>query len=175
MTQNRVETLAEQLGVPKTQQDVTRALQKPGQAVAYPNYGKVALAATGQGIYYSVSRRFGESPYFVIFDPARKTYSIVANPNANDATGRGVQTGQHMVDLGVSSVVAGSFSQDAFQTLHTLRVNVYSVVTGPVQDALGIYTSGQLTPFNTAAALHPAAPGPYPYQAGGNQGAVVVY
>ena len=160
MTQNRIETLAEQLGVPKTQQDVTRALQqqKQGQAVAAVNTGQVAVGAAGPGIGYQVSSQFGASPYFVVLDPQLNQYKVVANPNANDAAGRGVQTGQYVVDLGVSNVIAGGFDPYALQTLHTLRVNAYSGVTGSVRDVLNTYLRGNLVPTQTNVNLWATRP-----------------
>ena len=160
MTQNQVETLAEQLGVPKTQQDVTRALQrqKQGQPAATINHGKVAVGATGPNIGYQVSHQFGASPYFIVFDPQLNKYRVVANPNANDAAGKGVQTGQYMVDLGVSNVVAGGFTPHALHTLHTLRVNAYSGVTGSVGDVISTYISGRLAPTQTNLNLWAAQP-----------------
>jgi predicted Fe-Mo cluster-binding NifX family protein len=163
MTQNQVETLAEQLGVPKTQQDVAKALQRQrqAQAAATLNYGKVAVGAMGPGPGYQVSHQFGASPYFVVFDPSQNTYNVAANPNANDATGKGVQTGQYVVDLGVSNVIAGSFNQNALNTLRTLRVNVYSGVTGSVQSALSGYLAGQFVPVNTYPNAQAGFPGGY--------------
>jgi predicted Fe-Mo cluster-binding NifX family protein len=163
MTHNQVETLAEQLGVPKTQQDVAKALQRQRQAraAANLNFGKVAVGAMGPGPGYQVSHQFGASPYFVVFDPSQNRHRVVANPNANDATGRGIQTGQYIVDLGVSNVIAGSFNQNALNTLRTLRVNVYSGVTGSVQSALSGYLAGQLVPVNTYPNAQAGFPGGY--------------
>ncbi|NVM23458.1 MAG: magnetochrome domain-containing protein [Desulfobacterales bacterium] len=177
MTQNQVETLAEQLGVPKTRQDVARALQRQRQAraAANLNFGKVAVGAMGPGPGYQVSHQFGASLYFVVFDPSRNTYNVVANPNANDATGRGVQTGQYVVDLGVSNVIAGSFNQNALNTLRTLRVNVYSGVTGSVQSALSTYAAGQLIPVNTIPSARAAAPRVYYPQGPGAQQVQTIY
>ena len=172
MTQNQVETRAEQLGVPKTQQAVQQALQQQNQGrAAALNYGKVAVASTGPSLGYQVSRQFGTSPYFVVYNPAQNNYSVVANPNANDLGGHGIQTGQYMVDLGVSNVVAGSFEPDAVRTLHTLRVNAYAGVTGSVQSALNAFVDHQLVPTNTNPIPQTAVAGAYPYQpyAGGNQ------
>jgi len=151
MTQNQIETLAEQLGVPKTAQAVTQALQaqQQGKVVANLNFGKVAVASTGAGIAYPVSPQFEISLYFVVFDPVNNSYTVVANPNANDPRGQGIQTGQYMVDLDVSSVMAGSYSRKALTTLHGLRVNVYSGLTGSVQDVLNTYLTGGLIPLNT--------------------------
>lgn len=163
MTQNQIETRAEQLGVPKTQRAVTRALQKQkaGKAAANLYYGKVAVAAMGPGLGYRVAHRFGASPYFIVFDPQQNSSTVAPNPNANDATGRGRQTGHYMVDLGASSVVAGDFSRNARNTLHTLRINAYAGVTGAVRDALGAYLSGKFRPLNTspnpAGAVRPQA------------------
>ncbi len=163
MTQNRVETFAEQIGVPETRQEVGHALERQGQAraAANLNFGKVAVGAMGPGPGSQVSHQFGASPYFVIFDPSRNSYKVVANPNANDATERGIQTGQYVVDLGVNNVIAGSFNQNALNTLRTLRVNVYSGVTGSVQSALSGYAEGQLVPVNTHLHAQAGLPGGY--------------
>ena len=173
MTQNQVETMAEQLGVPKTQQAVQQALrrQNQGRAAAVLNYGKVAVASTGPGLGYPVSRQFGLSPYFIVYDPAQNSYSVVSNPNAKDLGGQGIQTGQNMVDLGVSNVVAGNFEPNAVRTLHTMRVNAYAGVTGSVQNALNAYAYHQLVPTNTNPIPRTIAAGTYQYQpyVGGNQ------
>ncbi len=155
MTQNQIETLAEQLGVPKTRQDVTRALEKQQQAAtaANFNYGKVVVAASGPGIDYQVSERFGESPYLIVFDPALNSYKVFANPNANDATGRGVQTAQYAVDLGATGVIAGDFSQNALHSLSALRMTPFGSVVGSVRSALSAYAAGTLVPTDTAIRL----------------------
>ncbi len=174
MTQNQIETLAEQLGVPKTSQAVTDALRKqrqgqqPAQGVASQrvatlNFGKVAVASTGQDILNKLAPQFGKSPYFIVYEPVQQTYSVVTNPNVNDQFGHDIQTGQYMVDLQVSNVIAGSFSQDALNTLHGLRVNVFQGVTGTVQDVLASYLAGNLVGTNTASAsTFPAVPAGIP-------------
>jgi len=151
MTQNQIETLAEQLGVPKTQQDVTRALrrQKQARVAANVSTGKVVVASSGPGLDYPVAGRFGASPYLILYDSSVNSYRVAANPNVNDATGRGVQTGQYAVDMGAGSVIAGSFSQNALHTLDSLRVNTYGSFVGSVRDALAGYVAGSLMPTHT--------------------------
>jgi len=148
MTQNQVETLAEQLGVPKTQQAVNQALQKQrnNRPVAQLNMGTVAFASMGNGMGSSISGQFASSPYFILFDPIRNAYRTIANPNANDLTGQGVQTAQFLIDVRASNVVAGSFSPAALNALHTLRINVYPGVSGSVKNLLDAYIAGQLKP-----------------------------
>ena len=159
MTQNQVETLAEQLGVPKTQQAVTQALQqqknqaRPAAANVY--YGKVAVASTGPGPGYMVAPLFGANRYFIVIDPAANTYSVVNNPAASGMANSDILAGQSMVDLGVSQVVAGSFTPSAQQTLRNLRITVYPGVAGSVQDVIGAYMAGSLVPGNTAPAAMP--------------------
>jgi predicted Fe-Mo cluster-binding NifX family protein len=148
MTQNQVETLAEQLGVSKTQQAVTNALQqqKNTQQVARQNMGTVAFASMGSGLGSNISYQFASSTYFILYDPMRKAYRTIANPNANDLTGQDVQTAQFLVDMNVSNVVAGNFSPAAMNALHTLRINVYPGVSGSIKDLLDAYMAGQLMP-----------------------------
>ena len=148
MTQNQIETLAEQLGVPKTQADVAQALRQQKQAGAAANVstGKVVVASSGPGLDYPVARRFGAGSYLILYDSALNSYRVTANPNVNDATGRGVQTGQYAVDMGAGSVIAGSFSQNALHTLDSLRVNTYGSFVGSVRDALAAYVAGSLIP-----------------------------
>lgn len=105
------------------------------------NYGKVAIAASGPGLGYTVSHAFGASAYFIIYDPRLNRYRVLANPNANDATGRGIQTSQYLVDLGVCSVIAGSYDPDAIHALQTLRVNIFSGANGSADGALSDYLS----------------------------------
>ncbi|KPA19046.1 magnetosome MamP-like protein [Candidatus Magnetomorum sp. HK-1] len=146
MTQNQVETLAEQLGVPKTQSAVQQALKKQGKLAANPYYGKVAIASSGTSLGSPISIQFDNSPYFIITDPVQRSYKVVANPNANDPGNQGVQTAQYMVDLNVENVVAGNFSPNAVNSLRMLRINIYSGVTGSVSDIINAYMSGQLIP-----------------------------
>ena len=148
MTQNQIETLAEQLGVPKTQADVAQALRQQKQAGAAANVstGKVVVASSGPGLDYPVAGRFGAGSYLILYDSALNSYRVTANPNVNDATGRGVQTGQYAVDMGADSVIAGSFSQNALHTLDSLRVNTYGSFVGSVRDALAAYVAGSLIP-----------------------------
>ncbi len=177
MTRNQVETLAGQFGVPNTQQAVpqTLGMGKHRQMAANLNYGKVAVAAVGPGLDYQVSPYFGVSPYFVVYDPGQNTYRVVANPNANDATGMGVQTGQYVVDLRASNVVAGTFGQNALHTLRTLRVNVFSGVTGSVRDVLSFYMAGKLAPSTTDPNLRVARPGRNTSPGGGSQNFQPIY
>lgn len=149
MAQNQVDNFAERLWGHELQKGGgPRAFQQPAMAQAVAGvrqyFGKVAIASTGPGMGYGLSPSFGRSPFFVIYDPATGEFSVVANPNANDLTGVGTQTGQYMVDLGVSNVVAGSFSPEAAGALHTLRVNMFQGMAGSVQDALSVYNSGRL-------------------------------
>jgi predicted Fe-Mo cluster-binding NifX family protein len=148
MTQKRVETLVKQLNLPKTQQAVQQALNQQGhtRTAGIVNYGKVAVASLGPDIYSQVATQFCASPYFIVFDPVNNSSKKVANPNFNDATGRGIQTGQYMVDLGVKNVIAGNYSANAYNTLRSLHLNVYSGITGSVNDVLSMYRNGQLQP-----------------------------
>ncbi|MBF0100854.1 MAG: NifB/NifX family molybdenum-iron cluster-binding protein, partial [Desulfobacterales bacterium] len=125
-----------------------QAQQQGIQPVAMLNFGKVAVASLGPSHNDLVSPQFARSPYFIIYDPAQKTASSIANPNANDLTSQSVQTAQYMVDLGVNNVISGSFDNESVNALHSLRINMYSGVTGTVQASINAYQNGQLMAVN---------------------------
>ena len=126
----------------------SQAPQRQARQAAATINEPVAVAATGPRLNCLVSPQFETSPYFVVYGPSRQNYRIVANPNVNDATGKGVQTGQFMIDIGAGSVIAGSYNQNAVRTLKTLKVNIYSGVTGTVQGALDALFRGEFRPTN---------------------------
>jgi predicted Fe-Mo cluster-binding NifX family protein len=122
------------------------------------NFGKVAVGAMGPGVNYPVSAQFSSSPYFIVFDPTQNTYSSVSNPNTRTSIGQDLQTGQYMVDLGASNVIAGNFAPDAVNTLTSLRVTLYPGVTGSVKNVLSAYAAGQLSPMTAGPNFTAGAP-----------------
>jgi predicted Fe-Mo cluster-binding NifX family protein len=168
MTQNQIETLAEQYRVPKTQSAVQRAIQQARQPrsvtkpVAMPNKGKVIVAAMGPGLYSQTSLSFEKSPYFTIYDPVTNLYKSKVNPNYSDTKGNSRQSSHLMVDLGASNIIAGNFSTQSANTMKLLHLNLYSGVTGSVQDVLNLYRSGNIQPANINASRMRSLPLPNP-------------
>ncbi len=153
--QNRMETLAEQFNVPKTQSAVQNALQKQHhQLASISNNRKVVIAATGPSLNSQVATNFEKSPYFIIYDPQTSRYKSMVNPNYNDTIGNALQSSHLMVDLGVLNVIAGNFSIDSYHTMKVLHLNLYSGVTGSVDDVLNLYQRGQIRPSNVNLRLH---------------------
>jgi len=171
MTQNRIETLAERLNVPKTQAAVQQALKqaKTARPVAMPNSGKVIVAAQGPGLHSATALSFDNSPYFLLYDPVANSYKSIVNPNYTDVRGNSRQNSHLMVDLGASNVVAGSFSAESATVMKQLRLNLYSGVTGPVKDVINMYRAGRIQPANLNATTRVIIPPPAP---GLNAGAV---
>jgi predicted Fe-Mo cluster-binding NifX family protein len=165
MTQNQRETLAEQFNQPVTPIALPQALNYQGftGTAVVPNDGKVAVASLGPHIYSQVASQFSTSPYFIIFDPMNNIYKSLVNPHFNDTTGQGIQTGQYMVDLGVKNVIAGNYSADSYSTLRSLRVNVYSGITGSVNNVLLMYRNGQVQPTTITNAYSGIACQPLQY------------
>lgn len=122
----------------------------PGSQFAAPaatvNQGLVAVAAMGPSLHDQVATRFEASPYYILYDPDTNQFSSVLNPNYTDRTGNDVQSGQLMIDLGVSNVIAGGFSAAGFSTLRGLGLNTYSGVNGSVKNVVAMYRTGRLQP-----------------------------
>ncbi len=140
-SQNRIETRIEHAG-----QYNNMTTNQPLQQAAQKNFGKVAIASSGPGITNKVAKHFEASPYFIVYSPKDNIYKSIQNPNFNDITGRGIQTGQYMVDLEVDNVIAGSLSTNAYATLRSFNINVFSGVRGSVSDILTMYKNNQIQP-----------------------------
>lgn len=129
----------------------------PGQPLAsavpqtQATFGLVAVMAFGPDLTSQVSGQFETAPYIMLINPTQRVFRVEANPNSG-TEGYGVQLSQLMVNLGVSTVIAGGFSQTSLSTLGSLGINSCPGVTGTVQDALVAYQAGGLisTPMSTS-------------------------
>ena len=98
---------------------------------------KVAITVKGAGLACQVEPRFGRAEHFVIVETDRGQCELLDNSqNAAASSGAGVQTGQHIVDLGVDVVLTGHVGPKALQVLQAGGVDVYTGVSGTAQDAL---------------------------------------
>ena len=120
--------------------------------------GMIAVASFGPELTSPVAGQFDTAPYFVLIDTAQRAFRVEVNPNTG-VEGYGIQLGQLMRNLGVSKVLAGSFSPSALSTMGSLGVSGYPGVTGTVQDALAAYQAGGLLAAQTVAPQALQAPG----------------
>jgi predicted Fe-Mo cluster-binding NifX family protein len=92
---------------------------------------------------------FDRAPYFII--AGLGTTKVIANPNAEDRVGVGVQSAQLVVSEGAKKVITNDISVTALKELTMLGVRVYPGVTATAAQGLEWYENNRLTPASFTA------------------------
>lgn len=113
---------------------------------------KICITAQGNGPEAQVDPRFGRCAYFIITDTEGSAFEAVQNPNTRGTGGVGVQSGQFLSERGVEAVLTGNVGPNAFRTLQSAGINIYTGVSGTVKEALERYRKGDMKPDDEAGA-----------------------
>lgn len=112
---------------------------------------KIAVSATGKGIFNNVDPRFGRAKFFIVAD--MDTDETVAHDNAqnlNATQGAGIQSAETVVKLGAEAVVTGNVGPKAFRALNAAGIKIYLIAAGTVSDAIRKFKAGELKEVSTA-------------------------
>jgi predicted Fe-Mo cluster-binding NifX family protein len=106
---------------------------------------RVAVTSFGESLESPIDQRFGRARFFIVYDLETGQWSAHNNKQNLEATqGAGVQSAQHVVNLGADAVITGHCGPKAFATLTAAEVEIYQNATGSVQEAIGAYKAGSL-------------------------------
>lgn len=105
---------------------------------------KICITSEGNTPESTMDSRFGRCPYFILADTDTMEMEAVRNDNAELRGGAGIQSGQKMSELGVSTVITGKVGPNASRTLEAAGIEVITGVDGTVQDALEKFKNGTL-------------------------------
>ncbi len=124
-----------------------------GTVVAGAGSGKICIATTGPTINAPIADVFDKAPYFLMVGVG--SMDVMANPNAQDRIGSGVQSAQLVVSEGADVVITNDIGIKAIEELYRLQVKVYTGVTGTAKEALSWYQNNRLVPtkLNSSGAL----------------------
>jgi predicted Fe-Mo cluster-binding NifX family protein len=105
---------------------------------------KICITAEGKTLDSKVDVRFGRCQYFILVDPDTLEFEAIENSNINQAGGAGIQSGQLMASKGIKAVLTGNVGPNAFQTLNAGGIDIYTGISGSVNEAIAAYKSGKL-------------------------------
>ncbi|MFH1683913.1 MAG: NifB/NifX family molybdenum-iron cluster-binding protein [Candidatus Margulisiibacteriota bacterium] len=105
---------------------------------------KVCVTSTGDNLDVIVDPRFGRCAYFVIVDPESLDFKAMANPNLSATGGAGIQSAQLVAKEGAEAVVTGNVGPNAFQTLSSLGLKIYTGAAGTIKEVIQQYKDGKL-------------------------------
>lgn len=105
---------------------------------------KVAVSSVGQDLDAQVDPRFGRCAYFLIVDTDTMEFEAMDNAAAGAAGGAGIQAGQTVADSGAEAVLTGNVGPNAFQTLSSMGLKIYTGLSGTVREAVEQFKQGAL-------------------------------
>jgi predicted Fe-Mo cluster-binding NifX family protein len=105
---------------------------------------KICITSTGDNLDSKLDPRFGRCGYFIIVDPASLEFKAIANPNISAMGGAGIQSAQFVAKEGAEAVVTGSVGPNAFQTLSSLGLKIYTGASGTIREVITKFNEGNL-------------------------------
>jgi predicted Fe-Mo cluster-binding NifX family protein len=113
---------------------------------------KIAVSSAGEKLDSQIDPRFGRCQYFLIIDPETLELVAISNKGAAASGGAGIQAAQTIASKGVDVLITGDTGPNAFQTLSTAGIKVFTGASGTVREALERYKSGSLRQASGATA-----------------------
>jgi len=105
---------------------------------------KICITSEGKTLDSKVDPRFGRCQYFIIVDTDTLEFDAIQNPNIEAMGGAGIQSAQLVASKKVCAVLTGNVGPNAFQTLSTAGIDIYTGVSGSIKEAIEAYKSGKL-------------------------------
>ena len=106
---------------------------------------RICVTSTGDNLDSSLDPRFGRCGYFIIVDPTSLEFKAIANPNLSATGGAGIQSAQLVAKEGAEAVVSGNVGPNAFQTLSSLGLKIYTGASKTIREVIAEFNQGTLT------------------------------
>ena len=106
---------------------------------------KIAVSAQEKSPQSPVDPRFGRAACFMIFDDAEEKWAAVDNQqNLQAAQGAGIQSAANLVNAGCDVLISGHCGPKAFAALSKAGVQVFTMRSGTVSEAVEAFRRGEL-------------------------------
>ena len=105
---------------------------------------KIAITSRDSEISSEVDPRFGRAACFLIYDLEDDSFEFIENEQAlNTPSGAGIQAARHVVDSQVKALLTGHCGPKAFKALQSAEIDIYTGVSGTLQEAIEAYRQGK--------------------------------
>ncbi len=105
---------------------------------------KVGISSSATTLESTVDPRFGKCPYFIIYDTDSGIFSYIENQERQVTEGGGIKVAHMISDMEVDSVITGNIGPNAYGVLSSDLIEVYSGVTGTVENAINRFKNDEL-------------------------------
>lgn len=104
---------------------------------------KICITSEGNSLDSKIDPRFGRCQYFIIVEENGSQFEAIQNPNVEAMGGVGIQSAQLLASKQVRAVLTGNIGPNALQALQSAGINVFTGVSGTVEEAIGRYRKGE--------------------------------
>ena len=112
---------------------------------------KIAITSTGNTSDSKIDPRFGRAKFFMVYDDEKDSYEAIDNvQNVQAAHGAGPQATQSVADAGCGALITGHVGPNAFNALKMAKIEVFTVESGTVREAVDAYKAGKLKAVDSA-------------------------
>ena len=105
---------------------------------------KLVLTSKGKSLDSEIDPRFGRCPYFCLLDPATMKAEFYENPALSSPGGAGIKAAQFVIDTGARALLTQNVGPRAFSTLSAGGVEIYTVESGTLLEAVEKWKKGEL-------------------------------
>ena len=105
---------------------------------------RIAVSTNGNTLDDPVESRFGRCRRFLLYDTEKKETILIENEAAQASGGAGIQAAELLARNGVKLVITGHVGGNASQTLSASEIEVHSVQSVTIREALESYLSTTL-------------------------------
>lgn len=108
------------------------------------NSGNVLITSTGKDLTFPVAVQFETCQYFIVVNPSAGNYTSIPN-TANFYKDK---LGSFVSDNNITAVITGTMTLDTYQLLESLRVDLYTGVTGTGNQVVKLHRMDKLVEFS---------------------------
>ena len=111
---------------------------------------QIAICSNNHDLNSQVDERFGRCAYFVVVDETGNLVKAVSNSSLNSPQGAGIAAAQLLINNQVDTVLTGRMGPKAMKPLQAAGIDIYTGISGTVEQTLDLFFKGSLTQLETA-------------------------
>lgn len=112
---------------------------------------KILLATDGDSLKNKIAKRFGEAPYYLIYDSETKETEARVNPGHDDNHSALID----LVNEGVLYYIIGNTGPNAFDVLNNMGAKLYLARGLEAEEALNSFLNNEIEPLTKSTLKRP--------------------
>jgi len=105
---------------------------------------KIAVSATSNDLDGDVDQRFGRCKFFLLIESENMDFNVIENKSIMASGGAGIKAAETIVNNGAEILITGNVGPNAFQTLSTGGIRIFTGASGSITESLEKYKNGEL-------------------------------